>query len=115
MEEKLRTLEERLEAIDREMADPEVIGDYQKLQTLAKERAGLEPVVSLFRSLRQKQKQIDEARSLLQEASDAELEKLARDELDTLEPEKERLEAELRAALLPPDPRDARDVIVEIR
>src|SRR5438093_747468 len=94
MEEKLRAIEQRLEAIDREMADPGIIGDYQKLQALAKERAGLEPVVTLWRALRRAEGEIEEARSLLHEGSEPDMVKLARDELERLEPEKERPEAE---------------------
>jgi peptide chain release factor 1 len=115
MQDKLGALEDRLEAIDREMADPALVNDYQKLQALAKERAALEPIVSLARALRRTQEETEEARSLLHEGADPEMVKLAREELERLEPEKERLESRLRAALLPPDARDERDVIVEIR
>jgi len=114
MEDKLRALEERFEAITQEMARPEVIADYQKLQALAKERASLEDVVSIYRRLRAVQDEIAEARSLL-EGDDHELARLAREELTRLEPEAQRLEQDLKVALLPTDPRDERDVIVEIR
>jgi peptide chain release factor 1 len=114
MQDKLRNLEERYEALTREMGEPEVIGDFQKLQTLAKDRAALEDVVSIYRELRDVEDQIDEARSLL-EGDDAEMSRLARDELTKLEPEQERLEHDLKLALLPADPRDERNVIVEIR
>jgi len=115
MQEKLRALEERLAAVDAEMADPATVGDYQRLQVLAKERAALEPVVTLVRALRRAEEESAEARSLLHEGADPDMARLAREELDRLEPERERLEAELRQALLPPDPRDHRDVIVEVR
>src|SRR6266566_4196063 len=115
MQDKMRALEERLAAVDAEMADPAVVGDYQRLQVLAKERAGLEPVVTLHRALRRIEEEAAEARALLHEGADPDMARLAREELDRLEPERERLEAELRQALLPPDPRDHRDVIVEVR
>jgi peptide chain release factor 1 len=114
MQDKLRGIEERFEAITNEMADPDVISDYQKLQALAKERSSLEDVVSIYRALRRTDAQIEEARSL-QTGNDEDLSRLARDELATLEPEHERLEQNLKRALIPADPRDGRDVIVEIR
>jgi peptide chain release factor 1 len=114
MEDKLHAIEERFERLTEEMAQPEVLADYQRLQALAKERASIEQVVSLFRALRDVDEEIDEARQLAADG-DPELARLARDELQTLEPEHERLEAELRIALLPADPHDERNVIVEIR
>ncbi len=115
MQDKLRAIEGRFEAIEAEMADPALVSDYQKLQTLARERASLERVVSLCRALRGAEEEIDEARSLLHEGSDPEMARLARDELERLEPERERLEVDLKRALIPADPRDERDVIVEVR
>ena len=114
MQDKLRTLEERYEGLAEEMARPDVLADYQRLQTLAKERSSLEDVVSLSRAVHATEAQIDEARSLGDDA-DAEIARLARDEIARLQPEIARLQADLRRALLPADPHDERDVIVEIR
>jgi peptide chain release factor 1 len=115
MQDKLRGIEEHYEAIEAEMAQPEVVADYQRLQALAKERASIERVVSLFRQLSSVEEQIEEARALAGDGSDPDLARLAREELDSLEPDKERLEGELRLALLPADPHDERNVIVEVR
>ena len=114
MQDKLRALEERYEAITAEMANPSVIADFSKLQALAKERAQLDDVVRIYRELRSIEEQIDEAKQL-QDSDDAEMARLARDELLTLEPERERLDHDLKLALLPTDPHDERNVIVEIR
>jgi len=114
MQDKLRALEERYEAITAEMANPDVIADFNKLQALAKERAQLDEVVRIYRELRGVEEQIDEAKQL-QDSDDAEMARLARDELLTLEPERERLDHDLKLALLPTDPHDERNVIVEIR
>lgn len=114
MQDKLRALEERYEGLNAEMAKPEVIGDYLKLTELSRERAQLEDVVSLSRRLRQVTDQIEDARALAW-GNDTEMAALAKDELETLEPEAERLEQALKVALLPPDPHDERNVIVEIR
>jgi peptide chain release factor 1 len=115
MLDKLRNIEDRYDALEAEMARPDVVGDYQRLQTLAKERAALETVVSLARRLRSVEEQLDEARALVNDGADADLARLAREELDALEPERERIEHDLRLALIPPDPHDERNVIVEIR
>jgi peptide chain release factor 1 len=115
MLEKLKALEERFESLTEEMARPEVVADYQRLQTLAKERASLEGVVTLYRQLQSVSAQIEDTRSLLNEGSDQEMVRLARDELDSLEAERLRLEENIKLALLPKDPHDDRDVIVEVR
>src|SRR3989304_2591757 len=115
MQEKLRALEERFESLTLAMARPEAAADYQKLQALAKERASLEEVVQLHRALRKVEAQIDDARALASDGADAELARLARDELAMLDPGRERPERELRRARLPAAPHDERDVIVETR
>ncbi len=114
MLDKLRGIEERYENLTEEMAQPEVIADYQRLQALAKERASLEQIVTLTRALRDVEEQIEEAKQLIND-SDAEMSRLGKDELSSLEPEHERLEQELKLALLPKDPHDDRNVIVEVR
>ena len=115
MRDKLRAIEARYESLSEEMAQPEVLADYTRIQALAKERSGLETVVSLYRALLKTEAEIEEARGLAGDGSDPELARLAREELESLEPERERLERDLRLALLPTDPHDERNVIVEIR
>ena len=115
MLERLKSLENRYEELTAEMAKPEVTADYERLQALAKERASLEAVVSLTRRLREVEQGIAEARSLLEESQDGEMEALAREEMERLSERREQLTADLRLALLPPDPRDGKNVIVEIR
>ena len=114
MQDKLRAIEARFEAITEEMGQPEVVADYQKLQTLAKERAGLEKVVSIYRELGEVEAQIEEARGL-SGGSDRDMATLAQEELSELEARQAQLENDLKLALLPPDPHDDRNVIIEIR
>ena len=114
MQDKLRALEDRYEALTEEMGQPEIVNDYQRLQVLAKERATLEQVVQLFRSLRGVEEQVEEAR-LMADDADEEISSMAQEELASLEKEQERLQLALRSALLPVDPRDDRNVIVEVR
>jgi peptide chain release factor 1 len=88
--------------------------DYQKAVELAKERAELEPVVQKAHEYRQVLQRIDEARSL-QSSDDAELRELAQMDLQELEPQVSQLEREIKGLLIPKDPRDDRNVIMEIR
>lgn len=98
-----------------QMADPDVLADPQQLQALARERAELEDVVSRYRAYEKTQKELDDARLLLKTDDDPDVIQLAREEVETLETETERLLAEIRELLVPRDPNDERDVIVEIR
>ncbi len=115
MWEKLEALERRYEEMAAEMARPEVAADYERLQALAKEHAALEEIVALYRRYRQRQRALAEARAIVAEGGDADLVALARQEMDQLQPQLQELEGRLRRALLPKDPHDAKDVIMEIR
>ena len=115
MWEKLEGIERRYEELAQEMARPEVAADFQRLQTLAKEHATLESIVSLYREYKRVDAALTEARSLADESSDPELAALARDEVAQLAQQQQRLEEETRLALLPKDPYDERPVIMEIR
>lgn len=112
MLEKLVAIEERYDEINRMLM--EVGSDYQRAAELGMERAELEPVVQKARQYRQASNRLEEARQLLA-VDDEELRNLAEVEAADLEPEVDRLEAEIKSLLLPKDPRDQRSVIVEIR
>jgi len=114
MQDKLSALEDRYEALNAEMASPEIAADYQRLTELAKERSTLEQVVGLARRLRELDEEIAETREMANDM-DAELSRMARDELASLEQQHEQVENDLKLALVPTDPRDDRNVIVEIR
>jgi len=112
MLEKAAGIESRYEEINRLLN--EVGEDYQRAAELAKERSEIEPIVAKAQEYRQALKQLEEARALENEA-DNEMRDLAQAELAELGPHIETLEKELRSLLLPRDPRDERNVIVEIR
>ena len=114
MFDRLEATEQRYDDLTQEMARPEISGDYEKLQAMAKERASIEQVVELYRDWKSSGKAIEEARSVLGD-SDPELAALGREEIVTLTAKRTDLEARLKRALVPKDPRDDRDVIVEIR
>lgn len=88
--------------------------DYQRAAELAKERADLEPIVEKAQAYRNAMERIEEAR-VLQTAEDEELSLLAEAEIADLQPQVDQLEAEIKGMLLPKDPRDDRNVIMEIR
>jgi peptide chain release factor 1 len=94
---------------------PEVAMDYEHIQTLAKERASLEGMVTMYREYRGLLREKEEVLAILREGSDPGMISLARAELDALEGNLRKLDQELRLAVLPRDPNDDMDVIVEIR
>jgi peptide chain release factor 1 len=114
MLDKLAQVEKRFDELTAEMATPEVASDYQKLAEYGRERSELAPVVNRYRAYKDVLSQIEDTRELLDE-DDAEMVELARDELDALEPRIEELEEELKRLLLPKDPRESKNVIIEIR
>jgi len=112
LSDKLSGIEERFVAIDGEIA--EAGENYQRVTELAKERAGLEFIVSAFRQYKSLSNDLEQARLLL-DSDDEELSELAEVEVVELQPKIDALEKELRLMLLPRDQRDDRNVIIEIR
>lgn len=110
--ERLSGIEQRFEALERELGDPSQ--GHQRLTELARERAELEAVVAAYRAHRAAQDQLSQAESLLA-GDDPELREMAQAEIADLRPRLEQLEQQLKALLLPRDPRDQRNVIVEVR
>ena len=115
MLEKLAHVEERYEELNTVLSDPDIASDYVRANEYAQERAELEEVVNTYRRYRQVQEELSDTRSLLQENLGSEMSELALEEIASLEDEAEDLEQELRAFLLPKDPNDEKNVIVEIR
>ncbi len=115
MFDRLQAVVKRYEELERLMADPQVMQDYERMIACAKEHADLEETVSTYRDYLRAKDELTAARQMLDEEEDSELRELAREEVARLEAEVERLEARLRQLLLPKDPRDDKNVIVEIR
>jgi len=114
MFDRLEQTEARYEALGRQLADPEVLGDHEKYQKLAKQHRDLEPVVEKFREYRTVKTGIADARSMLNE-SDAEIRAMAQEELTALEAREPQIEEDLKLLLLPKDPNDEKNVVLEIR
>ena len=115
MLERLADLDARYLELEQQLTDPEVIADHRRVQEIAQERSDLETVVMLYREYRAASKQLDDARVLMREGDDDEMRKMAQDEVEELSEQVDRLDQEMKVALLPKDPADARNVIVEIR
>ncbi len=113
MLEKLAGIEERYEQINRELM--EVGGDYERAAELNKERTELEPVVETARQYRQALKRLEDARRLLETEQDDGMRSLAELEIAEVEPQIGELESTLKSMLVPKDPRDEKNVYMEIR
>ncbi len=112
MTEKLQAIEERYEALARQLEDPAVYGDPEKLKKLNREQKELAPVVEAFRAYRRAESDLRDAQELL---SDPEMKEMAQEELESAKEAIARLEEELKVLLLPRDPNDSRNVVMEIR
>ena len=112
---RLSAVEDRFIELTRLMADPEVAQDYEQVATYAKERADLEDTVKSYRRYRQILDELEMTYEMLTEEEDAELKEMAEEEIARLEDLKEQLEEYLQKLLIPKDPRDEKNVIVEIR
>ena len=113
MLDKLKGIEERYEQLGNEFL--EVGSNYQRAAEINKERVDLELIVEKAREYRQAMKSLEEARAMFESEKDAELVALAEADITDLEPKIEALEIEIKAMLVPTDPRDEKNVIVEIR
>ena len=111
---KLQPIVERYRAIETEMAQPEVAADYARLGELNRERSGLEDLVAIDAQHRKLAEEQADLRALIAEGGDPELVEMAQLELEDVETRLSGLAQRLRIALLPKDPNDERDVIVEI-
>ena len=115
MIDKLASVEQRYAEIEALLADPGVSSEYTRVEALSKELASLRELASLSREYREVNEGIGEAREIARDGSDRELAELALDELSGLEEKKTRIEEVLRVALLPKDPNDEKDVMIEVR
>lgn len=112
MIERLEATEKRFNEITDELASPQVIADVKRMTTLSKERTSLEKTVSVYQEYKKVLADIEEAKEMLH---DKEMASFAKEELARAEEEKARLESELEILLIPHDPNDDKNVIVEIR
>ncbi|MGQ9677165.1 MAG: peptide chain release factor 1 [Chloroflexota bacterium] len=116
MLEKLAGIEQRYNELTELMSRPEVVSDPDKLQQYAREQASLERLVSLYREYAEADRRLKDAKALLEDSGlEQELAELAREEVEELGQQQRQLLQDIKIALLPKDPNDEKDVIVEIR
>ena len=111
---KLEQLEKRFDEVTSQMADPAVIGDAGEYRKITKARSEIEAAVLKYREWKKVEDSLQQARAMLQEP-DAELKSMAQQEVAQLEPEKLKIEEQLKVLLLPKDPNDEKNVVLEIR
>ena len=112
MIDRLNAIEERYNEIEKELSSPEVISDIKKMTMLSKERTSLEKTVEVYKKYKQVLADLEEAKDMLHDKDMAEF---AKEEISNCESKKTELEGELEILLIPKDPNDGKNVIVEIR
>ncbi len=112
--EQIERINRRFEDIEQLLADPNVLADYGRMSELAQERSDIEELVTTYRRYRTVEQQMAENRLMLEEG-DPELSELAELEIEALEAEQRELEKQMKQLLLPKDPKDDKNVILEIR
>ena len=115
MFDKLESLVERLDTVLQQLNDPDVAGDQNRFRDLMKEQSDLAPIVEKYKEYVQEKQNIEESLELLEEESDEEMKELAKEELSESKANVERLGEELKILLIPKDPNDDKNIIVEIR
>lgn len=115
MLDRLQSVEDRYDFLNEQLSDPDVISDTNKLREYSKEQAQIEETVQAYREYKEVHEQHIEAKAMLEDKLDDEMYQMVKEELDELSTRKEELEARLKILLLPKDPNDDKNVIVEIR
>ncbi|HVO73207.1 MAG TPA: peptide chain release factor 1 [Ignavibacteriaceae bacterium] len=113
--EKLEKIKLRYDQIDHQLSDPELMHNRDKIVSLSKERSELSDIVNVYEKYAELIKNIEGNKEIINTSRDKELVELAESELKELELNKEKLEEEIKIILLPKDPNDSKDVIMEIR
>ncbi len=113
--EKLADVERKFKEIEQQLSDPQVIGDQKKFIKLNREYHDIQPIINVYNEYKAVLEGIKEAKELLDTEKDEEMRQMAKDELEELEGKKEKLEEKIRFLLLPKDPNDHKNAVIEIR
>jgi peptide chain release factor 1 len=112
---KLDEVESRYEEVNMQLQRPDIASDQKKYRAFMKELSDLEKIVGLYRQYKKKKGDLDSNKQMLQTETDEELRDMAKEEIKTLEPEISILEEKLKLSLIPKDPNDDKNIILEIR
>lgn len=115
MFDKLEDLLIRFEEVLSELGEPDVANNQERFQKLMKEQAELQPIVDAYKEYKKSKETIDDSLTMLEEENDEEMREMLKEELSDAKKRVEELEHELKILLLPKDPNDNKNVIVEIR
>jgi peptide chain release factor 1 len=115
MLDKIAKIAERYDELERKMADPEILADYQKIAELAQERSELQPLVVSYLQYLDVDRELQEAQEILEVSEDPEMTAMAEEEIALLTERQSALKSEMRSLLVPKDPRDDKNVFIEIR
>ena len=115
MFEKLKDIETKYAEVEKALGDPAQISNQQRLMELSKSHAELSPIVSTYQAYQQLESALAETRALIESETDAEMVGLAQEEVDSLTAKKDALTEELKLLLIPKDPNDEKNVIIEVR
>ena len=115
MLDRLSTIEDRYDELDQLLTRPEVASDYSVAQKYAKEQSSLKEIVDLTRKYRSLIEQLAEVKEMIQSEADPDVISMVKEEQDSLEDVKNKVENQIRLALVPKDPNDQKNVIMEIR
>ncbi len=115
MIEKLESIVEKYRNLEREVSDPEIMKDMNRYKAVMQEHAHLSSIVSVYTEYRKVLTERDEAAVLMEKESDPEIKEMAKEEFTGLEEKRETLEKELKKLLIPKDPLDGKNIIMEIR
>lgn len=115
MLDKLEAIQQRFNDVNEQLMQPDVMSDMKRFKTLNKEFKDLNKIVTEYKAYQSVLSNIDSAKEVISTEKDEEFRQMAKDELEMLLPEQERLETVIKDLLLPKDPNDSKDVIMEIR
>lgn len=115
MLEKLKGIKERYEQLTALLSDPAVIGDQNRYRELSKEQAGLTEIVNAYDEYMAADAEIESCKAMLEEADDVAMREMIHEELNELSAKEQELSEQLKVMLLPKDPNDDKDVIIEVR
>ncbi|QBM65132.1 peptide chain release factor 1, partial [Bacillus thuringiensis] len=115
MLDRLQAVENRYEKLNELLSDPEVISDTNKLREYSKEQSDIQETVEVYREYKDVREQLKDAKAMLEEKLDAEMRDMVKEEVSELESQEKTLSERLKILLVPKDPNDDKNVIVEVR
>ncbi|HSP21731.1 MAG TPA: PCRF domain-containing protein, partial [Planococcus sp. (in: firmicutes)] len=115
MFDRLQSVEDRYDRLNELLSDPEIVSDTNKLREYSKEQSDLQDTVEAYREYKDTKEQLDGAKAMFDDKLDADMREMVKEEVNELEAQLEEIEDRLHILLIPKDPNDDKNVIMEIR